>query len=525
MIAATIKPTDWHKLPPLHKGPCPICGISTHNPGEHRAIGEDEGLDARWEMRRRGLTGWRYFHVGSQSENGEPRKRPPRTLRGHQIGPTKKTVDRIARAAALMVQGMTKPLVAKAVGSTVPALNDLWKRYPDIWARANASARDIVDETIHAAIDKIRKEAGTAAVLTDPELFLHRAEMAEQYLVSCGESLFPPNDKMTLGRFFETYYLPTCLSDATGQTRDNYRVMLRRWAIFTGDPAIVDITSPALAMFRDCLGKIRGLKAHLPMSSTTVAGYLRRLQTLLDKAGPSGQRNRDAAGIINHVPWVKGPRERPKLPRIVTPEIFRLVYDGCVAAYAPRQQGFKPAAWWRGLLIVTKNTGLRRGTLLSMRMEHIDWQARRLVLPAEFLKSDRPHVIPLNREAYEHLLKIRTARELIFGWPHCRRHFDTTFHKIQSAAGITRKDHFGLHDLRKTLASQLARTSLAAAQFALGHAASNVTMRHYAAYRKTARRPAALPFAGLLTTDFPLSILNFRTHWKDITVPPSHHVC
>lgn len=389
------------------------------------------------------------------------------------------TIGKIARATNLLAQGMTMTKAAVSVGLALDTLQKLRKKYRDLWERAEKRADEAIQGIIEQAAAEIREQAGTQSVLVDPDVFLRRAEFVERHLASRGETLFPVNGKMTVGKFLETYYLPTCLADGSDGQRDLYRIMVRRWAILTGDPAIDEINSAHMSRFRDCLTKVRGLKAHLPMTPTTIAGYLRRLQTLLDKAGPPGPRNRDAAGIIERVPWIKPPRQSPKFPRIVSPETFRLVYDGCVAAELPRVNGFKSAAWWRALLIVAKNTGLRRGTLLRMRMEHINWQSRKLVLPAELLKSSRPHVMPLNQEAHEHLLAIRTSREKVFEWPHCWRYLHTYLHKIQTAAGIRKDDHFGLHDLRKTLASQLAKGSLAAAQFALGHAASDVTLRNY----------------------------------------------
>lgn len=471
-----IRPTDWHRHPADRGQPCPICGLLSRPAGEHRATADDEGLDAIWQKRCYRADGSSWFrHVGSRSGRSRPGDKPPKRRRG----PTQETIRKIARATNLLAQGLSMKEAAASIGVALETLRELSQKYRQLWEHAEKSAAETIQGIIDQAASQIREQAGTAAVLLDPDLFLKRAEFVGRHLAARGESLFPVSEKMTIGKFFEAYYLPNCLADGSDGQRELYRVLVRRWAIFTGDPSIGEITPGHMSRFRDCLAKVRGLKAHLPMTATTIAGYLRRLQTLLDKAGPPGPRNRDAAGIIERSPWIKPPRQSPKLPRIVSPETFRAVYDGCVAAELPRISGFKPAAWWRCLMIVAKNTGLRRKTLLRMRMEHIDWKARRLVLPAEFLKSNRPLVMPLNREAYEHLLAIRTAREVVFEWPHCRRYLHTYFHKIQTVAGIPKKDHFGLHDLRKTLASQLARGSLAAAQFALGHAASDVTMRHY----------------------------------------------
>jgi len=81
----------------------------------------------------------------------------------------------------------------------------------------------------------------------------------------------------------------------------------------------------------------------------------------------------------------------------------------------------------------------------------------------------------------EHLRKIRTDRELVFPWPWRREAFYRQLHLLENAAGIPREDHFGLHNLRKTLATTLWADSPQASQLALGHAGSDVTIRHYVA--------------------------------------------
>jgi integrase len=88
----------------------------------------------------------------------------------------------------------------------------------------------------------------------------------------------------------------------------------------------------------------------------------------------------------------------------------------------------------------------------------------------------------LNETAYRHLLAIRTDREMVFPFPHYFRTFYTHLHKLQAAAGIPKADHFGLHTLRRTLATSLAAEGKSgAAQFVLGHSAMATTEKHYIA--------------------------------------------
>jgi integrase len=50
---------------------------------------------------------------------------------------------------------------------------------------------------------------------------------------------------------------------------------------------------------------------------------------------------------------------------------------------------------------------------------------------------------------------------------------------LQDSAGIPRKEHFGLHVIRKTAATVLAGFSPQAAQLALGHRSLTTTVNHY----------------------------------------------
>ena len=57
--------------------------------------------------------------------------------------------------------------------------------------------------------------------------------------------------------------------------------------------------------------------------------------------------------------------------------------------------------------------------------------------------------------------------------------FYNWFHRLQDLAAIPRKEHFGLHAIRRTAATALAGISPQSAQLALGHTALATTMNHY----------------------------------------------
>ena len=386
--------------------------------------------------------------------------------------PTRKTLNQIRRATAMIAAGLPQTEVVKALkvrpGTIVHWQNTHQKHWETEYDRA-----------MEATVIVIRRQAGTDAVLEDPEGYVRSALVCERWARKKGRGLFPTEGHTTLKSFYETYYKPVRLSDVSGQTVATYESVIRLWCVITGDPPLGSVTAETLASFRNCIARLRGKQPASRTSPNTVRKYLRHLQAILDKAGPPGRRNRDAANLIPDAPWVKPPKARISQPRIVLPGHLSDTYTAAVAMNYPRIQGFKPPAWWRALLVVAFNTGLRRRTLFEMRIEEIDWDARCIRLPAKHMKAGRPHIAPLNHTAIEHLLAIRTDRELVFPWPYNVTYFDQCFHRLQDAAGIPREEHFGLHTIRKTLGTILYEVSPGAAQMTLGHMDQATTRNHY----------------------------------------------
>jgi integrase len=216
------------------------------------------------------------------------------------------------------------------------------------------------------------------------------------------------------------------------------------------------------------------------MASATVRKYLFHIQSILDKAGQPGPRNRDAAGTLESVPWIRPPRTDLAFPKVIRLELLESVYLAAAGMEYPSFPGIDAPTWWRSLLAIAFNTGLRRRTLFELRMDHIDWQQCRLVIPPRRIKSRRPTIVSLNAIAMEHLRALRTVRDLVFPWP-CAdlTRFHKRFHDLQDLAGVPPAEHFGLHTIRKTMATLLWEESPQAAQYALGHTQMGVTKANY----------------------------------------------
>jgi integrase len=390
-------------------------------------------------------------------------------------GPTDRVAKLMRKGACLIAHGKPGREVSESLGVSEPSVRYWQQRWSSHW-------QALVDAATEAVLQLVRAEAGTNKVLENPDAYMRPAQFADRWAGQKGIELFPALDgEMTLSKFYSTWYLPNRLHDARARSKEGYVSATRQWKLLTGDPPVKAITTDTIVRFRDALSKMRGRKSDLPMSANSIRTYMRHVQILLDKLGPPGRGNRDGLGILERVPWAKPPREVEGVPQIIPLEQFSDCIRATVVMKVPKVPGIKPPTWWRALLLVAWNTALRVGTLLTMRMDEIDWQNQRLVLPAGRMKSRRPMIVHLNGAAMEALQSIRTDRELVFPWQSAQygRTFYRHFHELQTAAGIPEKNQFGMHAIRKTVATLLWEASPAAAQFALGHTSNDVTKRCY----------------------------------------------
>ncbi|MCX7424245.1 MAG: tyrosine-type recombinase/integrase [Planctomycetia bacterium] len=307
------------------------------------------------------------------------------------------------------------------------------------------------------------------------------AENAEKWLAVQGETLFRHEpDDITLQGFYDRHYLPNCLTEASDNTLGLYAVILKRWRLVTGDPPLAAITIELLARFRDFLRACRGESPGSKLSLCSVANYCRYINGLLQKAGPPGYRNRDAADLIPRVPWIKPPKPEQHRPKIASIAAIEAVYNAAEMMVVPVVPGIAAPDWWRALMVVTFNTGLRRRSLFSITWGQVDLERGWIDVPANRLKSRREQRICLNPTAVEHLRRIQQgADQPVFPWPYCRTHFDPVFRRLQYDAGIPVAAHIGLHMIRKTFGTTWCATDPVAAQLALGHAGLRVTLDRY----------------------------------------------
>jgi integrase len=446
----------WHRKPRgTYGNNCPICGAAYA--GLHRARRGEEGF----EVRRRD---------GEIVTCNRKRARNP----ARRVGATPRTRDLIAKAADLIARGLSRAAAAARIGTSPEAIWDFQRRHAAIWNEA-------LEQSMVILRDEIRSISGTRRVFEDPAALARAARAVESWCRDRGGALIDWREgALTLRSFFEAHHLPICLAGAAQAYVEMFRSCLRLWAVVVGDPPLDHITREHLALFRDFLSACDNQDGSGRASPTTVRNKLRQIRTLLERAGPPGYRNPDAFGFIEKVPRLRLPAALERDPEVVSVEVLDAIYVAAEQMERPRLSFASPAEFWRAFLVLIFNTGVRRGTLLKLRVGDVDVEAARLAVSADRMKARRAHAMPLNETALRHLgpLLGRDAGEILFPGG-CVETICNWFGKLQALAGIAEADRFGLHALRRTNATILWEAEPAAAALMLGHANGRTTAKHY----------------------------------------------
>lgn len=127
-------------------------------------------------------------------------------------------------------------------------------------------------------------------------------------------------------------------------------------------------------------------------------------------------------------------------------------------------------------------TGMRRGALMSLRWEDVDFERGTLCLRGEVAKNGKTSYIPLNQQALQVLRSINRTSDFVFpgreGGP--RKVYRRIAYRVREKAGLP-KSFRPLHGLRHCYASWLAssgQVDLYHLQKLLTHSSSQMTQRY-----------------------------------------------
>lgn len=133
------------------------------------------------------------------------------------------------------------------------------------------------------------------------------------------------------------------------------------------------------------------------------------------------------------------------------------------------------------MVILSLNTGMRRGEVFSLRWKDIDFKRKIATVRGEEAKSSVTRHIPLNELALAALKnwQKQTEGEVVFPGKK-KEQFNHTKRSWQSLLKLAAIDHFRWHDMRHHFASQLvmAGVDLNTVRELLGHSDIKMTLRY-----------------------------------------------
>ncbi|MBN1272507.1 MAG: tyrosine-type recombinase/integrase [Candidatus Aminicenantes bacterium] len=135
----------------------------------------------------------------------------------------------------------------------------------------------------------------------------------------------------------------------------------------------------------------------------------------------------------------------------------------------------------KDVIVVALNTGMRRGEILNLRWEDVDFD-RRFVF-VEKTKSGRARSIPMNSVLFETLRRIRrngTSEEYVFWNKKTGKPIQDVKKSFKSACEDAGIENLRFHDLRHTFATRLVESGVDIVTVAelLGHTSLRMTMRY-----------------------------------------------
>lgn len=158
-------------------------------------------------------------------------------------------------------------------------------------------------------------------------------------------------------------------------------------------------------------------------------------------------------------------------------------------------------------VLLSMNTGLRRGEVLKLRWSFVDFDRRLLTVEGRNAKNRQTRHVPLNEEAVSALRRWREQSgpgTRVFAMT---TGFRTAWEKLLKRARIT---HFRWHDLRHHFASRLVQhgVPLNTVRDLLGHSSVAMSLR-YAHLAPDQRRAAVAKL-----NDQPVLTLTLRLQWQ-----------
>lgn len=205
---------------------------------------------------------------------------------------------------------------------------------------------------------------------------------------------------------------------------------------------------------------------HKPKTLKNRRGYIVSLWSY------AAECDRAANPPLYRIRKVKVPKP---VPDAWTMPELKAMLDACrrLDGYLPN--GISIAGFFRALILVGYETGLRRQDLLEIRLD-----ALRPQVAIVQQKTQDGHIVPLSEPTIRAVLDtVPPRRELAFPWPYRRETLYLYWNRMLLRAGLPTGPREGLQKLRRSSASHLEREHPGAATRHLGHRCADMARKHY----------------------------------------------
>jgi integrase len=302
----------------------------------------------------------------------------------------------------------------------------------------------------------------------------------------------PKKEPLTLALFVENHYASWVVKNRKSGT-ETLRILRTGFASLFS-VAVIELTAFDIEEWRsDCLS--RGCKG------ATINRMLTALKAMLNWAADLGILPANPLGRIKKLSESDSEQkvryltddERQRLYAALEAREIRIREERknhirwqIAREYEPSKElSGKFADYLRPMVLLSLNTGIRRGSMFGLRWGDIDFQTGTVTLRGNNVKSGEVTRLPLNREALEVLNEWReqstnvSDADLIF--PSASgKEFDNVRKSWGSVLKAAEIKNFRWHDMRHDFASRLVmrNVSLIKVSKLLGHADIKMTMRY-----------------------------------------------
>jgi integrase len=291
-------------------------------------------------------------------------------------------------------------------------------------------------------------------------------------------------ERITLKQLISDHYSPWVVENRRSG-KETVDILNRAFGDFMDWP-VEEISMLTVEQWRTKTRREKGLKASsLNRRITALKALLNwAVKRGIIEANPMGQLERLREEDSNTKVRYLSPEEKERLFAALD-EREKLIQDAREKSNLPDLSESAFADYLKPMIIVSLNTGIRKGSLFQLRWSDIDFQEGILTIQPSAEKSSKLLHIPMNEELEETLKTWQQQTrgkgdDLVFPSPKTGKvlsNCQTAWENLLERAGI---ENFRWHDMRHDFASQLViqGIDLNTVRELLGHADLKMTLRY-----------------------------------------------